>query len=65
MSVSRLLRSRAPRHPPSARLLCFPYAGVGGSVYRLWSKGPPASPDSPFMAQLTRRYRGIPAEILE
>jgi medium-chain acyl-[acyl-carrier-protein] hydrolase len=42
MSVSRL-RSREPRALARARLFCFPYAGVGGSVYRLWPHGlPPA-----------------------
>src|ERR1700744_5713738 len=42
MSVSRL-RSREPRTLPRARLFCFPYAGVGGSVYRLWPQGRPLS----------------------
>lgn len=41
MSVSRL-RSRQPGAPVRARLFCFPYAGVGGSVYRLWPNGLPA-----------------------
>jgi len=42
MCVSRL-RSRQPGTPVRARLFCFPYAGVGGSVYRLWPNGLPAS----------------------
>ncbi|HEX4446185.1 MAG TPA: alpha/beta fold hydrolase [Polyangiaceae bacterium] len=35
----------APRVHPRARLFCFPYAGAGGSVYRLWSQGLPESFD--------------------
>ena len=42
MSVSRLW-SREPRPLARARLFCFPYAGVGGSVYRLWPIGLPPS----------------------
>jgi medium-chain acyl-[acyl-carrier-protein] hydrolase len=42
MSVSRLF-SREPRPPAKARLICFPYAGVGGSAYRLWPNGLPPS----------------------
>lgn len=42
MSVTRL-QSREPRPPARARLFCFPYAGVGGSVYRLWQNGLPHS----------------------
>jgi medium-chain acyl-[acyl-carrier-protein] hydrolase len=40
MSVSRL-RSPEPRPPARARLFCFPYAGVGGSVYRQWPNALP------------------------
>jgi medium-chain acyl-[acyl-carrier-protein] hydrolase len=42
MSVSRL-RSRQPGTAVRARLFCFPHAGVGGSVYRTWPNGLPAS----------------------
>lgn len=42
MTVSRL-RCREPGIPVRARLFCFPYAGVGGSVYRLWPNGLPPS----------------------
>jgi medium-chain acyl-[acyl-carrier-protein] hydrolase len=42
MSVSRLW-SREPRPVARARLFCFPYAGAGASVYRLWANGLPPS----------------------
>lgn len=35
----------APRRSPSIRLFCFPYAGVGASVFRQWSAGLPAEFD--------------------
>jgi surfactin synthase thioesterase subunit len=35
-----LLR-HVPRPQASMRMFCFPYAGVGASVYRLWSAGLP------------------------
>ncbi|MEP7311630.1 MAG: alpha/beta fold hydrolase [Pseudomonadota bacterium] len=40
MSVDWLLR-QAPRPQAKVRLFCFPYAGVGASVYRLWAAGLP------------------------
>lgn len=42
MSDAWLLRP-ALRPQAGARLLCFPYAGVGGSVYRLWPAGLPVA----------------------
>jgi medium-chain acyl-[acyl-carrier-protein] hydrolase len=38
MSTGWLLRP-GPRVQPRVRLFCFPHAGVGASVYRLWPKG--------------------------
>jgi surfactin synthase thioesterase subunit len=40
MTGAWLLRPAA-RPQAGARLFCFPYAGVGGSVYRLWPAGLP------------------------
>ena len=40
MNSAWLVR-HAPRPQARARLFCFPYAGVGGSVYRLWPVGLP------------------------
>ena len=40
MSNGWLLRP-GPRAQAKARLFCFPHAGVGASVYRLWPKGLP------------------------
>ena len=35
----------APRQSPSVRLFCFPYAGVGASVFRQWPAGLPVEFD--------------------
>jgi len=35
----------APRHMATVRLFCFPYAGVGGAVFRPWVAGLPAEVD--------------------
>ena len=35
----------APRRSPSIRLFCFPYAGVGASVFRQWPAGLPVEFD--------------------
>lgn len=40
MSAGWLMRF-ASRSPASARLFCFPHAGVGASVFRLWPEGLP------------------------
>lgn len=40
--MSSWLLRPTPRPEAAARLLCFPWAGVGGSVYRLWPQGLPA-----------------------
>jgi medium-chain acyl-[acyl-carrier-protein] hydrolase len=42
MSVGWLCK-HAPRPQATARLFCFPSAGVGGSAYRLWAAGLPPS----------------------
>jgi surfactin synthase thioesterase subunit len=42
MSVGWLCK-HTPRPQATTRLFCFPYAGVGGSAYRLWPAGLPTS----------------------
>lgn len=43
--VGSWLYRPAPRRFPSIRLFCFPYAGVGASVFRQWSAGLPSEFD--------------------
>ncbi len=41
MTTDRALQRFRPVADPVARLFCFPYAGAGASVYRLWAGGVP------------------------
>ena len=43
--VGRWLYRPAPCRFPGGRLFCFPYSGVGGSVFRQWSAGLPSGFD--------------------
>lgn len=43
--LSRWLVRLAPCRPPAIRLFCFPYAGVGVSVFHQWSAGLPPECD--------------------